>query len=71
VPKRTGQTLGKNINRLRNQAGLTQEKLAETSDLSLRFIQEIEAGEKSPSVETLAKIRHSLNCAWNDLMAGI
>jgi transcriptional regulator with XRE-family HTH domain len=64
-------SLGRNLNRLRNRAGLTQERLAEKSDLSLRYVQEIEAGEKSPSVESLSRLRRSLACTWNDLFRGV
>jgi len=63
--------LGRNINRLRVTAKKTQEQLAEQSDLSRRYIQELEAGEKGPTVPTLARIRLALKATWEDLMRGV
>jgi transcriptional regulator with XRE-family HTH domain len=63
--------LGRNINRLRVSASLTQEELAERTDLSRRFIQELEAGEKGPALATLGRLRKALSAAWDDLLRGI
>jgi transcriptional regulator with XRE-family HTH domain len=41
--------------------GLTQQGLAEASDLSLRYIQELEAGEKQPTLKTLFLLALGLN----------
>jgi DNA-binding XRE family transcriptional regulator len=46
---------------------LTQESLAEKADLSRRFVQEIEAGSKSPTVTTVVRLKKALACSWNDL----
>jgi len=46
---------------------LTQEKFAEEADISRRFLQEIEAGEKAPTIKTAAKLRTALNCSWDKL----
>ncbi len=43
----------KNVNRLRTENGLTQEQLAERADMSRRFLQEVEKGEKIPTVKSL------------------
>lgn len=61
---------GKNVNRLRTAAGLTQEQLVEKGDISRRFLQEIESGQKLPTVRVLARLRKSLNCTWDDLLQG-
>jgi transcriptional regulator with XRE-family HTH domain len=63
--------LGKNINRLRVASSITQEQLAERANLSRRFIQELEAGEKGPTLPTLARLRIALKTAWDDLLRGI
>ncbi|MDR2462809.1 MAG: helix-turn-helix domain-containing protein [Verrucomicrobiales bacterium] len=63
------QIFGANVRRLRMARGWTQERLAEQSDLSLRYIQWLEAGKKFPRVEALQKLRHGLGCEWNDLLA--
>jgi len=64
-------TFGKNLHKLRNEAGLTQEMLAEQADISRRFLQEIEAGEKSPSVIKASQLQKALGCSWEELTYGI
>jgi transcriptional regulator with XRE-family HTH domain len=71
VQKKFAKTLGQNVCRLRNQAGLTQEQLAERADISRRFLQEVEAGQKIPSIYIAAKIRAALNCSWDSLTQSI
>jgi transcriptional regulator with XRE-family HTH domain len=58
---------GQNLCRLRTAAKLTQESLAEKADLSRRFIQEIEAGSKNPTVNTVVSLKKALHCTWSDL----
>lgn len=53
-----GSTLARNVVAFRQMKGLTQEQLAEMTDLSLGAIKGIEAGKKWPrasSIEALAK----------------
>jgi transcriptional regulator with XRE-family HTH domain len=54
--------------RLRNEARLTQEQLAEKADISRRFLQEIEAGEKNPTVDVITRIRIALKSTWQELL---
>jgi len=63
--------LGQNVCRLRTQKALTQEQLAEKADLSRRYLQRIESGERNPTVDVLAKLRRALACSWNDLFEDI
>jgi transcriptional regulator with XRE-family HTH domain len=53
--------VGKNTKRFRKLSGLTQEKLADKVDLSLRYIQNIEDGTRLPTIITLLKIAKALN----------
>ena len=48
--------------------GLTQEKLAEKSNLSTVFISRIERGVESPSVDNLVKIAKALGVKTADLV---
>ncbi|PTX98219.1 XRE family transcriptional regulator [Spartobacteria bacterium LR76] len=64
------QNFGKNVNRLRTENGLTQEQLAERADMSRRFLQEVEKGEKIPTVKIAARLRRALKCTWDDLLKG-
>jgi len=50
---------------------MTQELLAEKADVSVRYIQKMEAGEPLPSIATLARLRKALHCSFEDLMKGI
>ena len=54
------QMVGKRIRFFREQAGLTQGKLAERTGLSDNFIGLIERGIKHPTLETLNKIAAAL-----------
>ncbi|MDR1305001.1 MAG: helix-turn-helix domain-containing protein [Verrucomicrobiales bacterium] len=65
----SAKTFGNNIRRLRVARKLTQEKLAEACDLCLRYIQKLEGGVKTPSLETLLRLRKTLKCGWPELMA--
>lgn len=53
--------LGKNIKYLREKAGLTQEKLAEKSGISLDYLGKIEVNINKPGLKTLIKISKALN----------
>jgi transcriptional regulator with XRE-family HTH domain len=65
------QLLGRNVGRLRNQAGLTQEKLAEKADISRGFLQEIEKGAKNPTMNVVTRLKRALRCTWDELLRGI
>jgi putative transcriptional regulator len=71
VSKASGVKFGKNVNRLRNQANLTQEQLAEKADISRRYLQLIEAGHYVPTIEVAARIRKALKLTWEDLCRDI
>jgi transcriptional regulator with XRE-family HTH domain len=62
---------GKNIVRLRTKTQLTQAQFAEKVGLTVRYVQQIEAGDNWPSLPKLAALRDALKCSWDDLMAGI
>jgi len=64
------QAFGKNVNRLRTDSGLTQEQLAEKADMSRRFLQEVEKGEKIPTVKIAVRLRSALDCSWEELFKG-
>ncbi len=47
------ETIGRKIRNLRNRHGLTQQELADRTELTKGFISQLERGQVSPSVETL------------------
>ncbi|HKK19239.1 MAG TPA: helix-turn-helix transcriptional regulator [Opitutales bacterium] len=59
---------GNRLRRVRNQAGLTQEKLAERAQLAARTVQKIEAGEINILLTTTRRLREALKCDWNELL---
>jgi transcriptional regulator with XRE-family HTH domain len=61
---------GSHLRRLRTSRRLTQEKLAEDSDLSVDAIRRIERGAFSPSLETLGKLAKGLNVSLKTLFNG-
>ncbi len=62
--------LGEAVRSKRQEAGLSQEKLAEKADLSTVFISRIERGVESPSVDNLLKIARALGTRVRDLVEG-
>jgi XRE family transcriptional regulator, regulator of sulfur utilization len=60
--------LGEKIRAYRNQAGLTQEKLAEKADLHHNFIGEVERGNMETSLSSLLKIAKALKVKVRDLV---
>ena len=61
-------TFGGNVRRERNQKGMTQERLSEMADLSLRNIQRIEAGEINVLMTTVVRIRKAIGCSAEKLL---
>ena len=61
--------LGKNIATERYQQKMTQEQLAEFSDLTINYLSKIERDQaKKISAESLYKIAQAFNVSINDLM---
>ena len=51
--------IGNKIRELRLENGLTQEELADRSELSKGFISQLESDKTSPSIETLQDISYN------------
>lgn len=60
--------LGRNVQRERKNAGLTQEQLAELVDLHPRMIQKIESAETNILVTTAARLEAALGCTLSQLI---
>jgi transcriptional regulator with XRE-family HTH domain len=67
IPKHR-RLLGEAVRAKRKEAGFSQEKLAEKSDLSTVFISRIERAVESPSVDNLVKIAKALAIRTRDLV---
>jgi DNA-binding XRE family transcriptional regulator len=62
--------LGKNVNRLRMERGLTQDELAELAEIDRRYVQRIEAGTANPGIDVICRLRQALRVSWDDLLPG-
>jgi len=62
-------SLAKNIKRLREKKGLSQEKLARLADVANNTIIKMESGEnKNPTLDTLKKIARALEVGVDNLI---
>lgn len=69
VPERVLRGVGRRVAEIRRDLGQTQEQLAETLDVSVRYVQMVEAGTENLTVETLVKIANVLRVGVADLFA--
>ena len=61
--------IGKTVKKLREQLGLSQEKLARLADVSNNTVINIEAGKQdNPTIETLKKVANALQVGVDDLI---
>ena len=62
------ETLGRNLYCYRKKKKLTQEELAEKSDLSVGFISQLERGITKPSLDTLSDLCDLLDCSIGNIL---
>lgn len=61
--------IGKNIKKLRQEKGVSQDRLSKLADLSLNTVVNIESGgNRNPTIETLNKIANALGVKVDDLI---
>ena len=60
--------VGRNAARLRKEAGLTQEQLAERCGLSQQYLSKLESGNRNPTVVTLYEIAQGLGVSHVELV---
>jgi transcriptional regulator with XRE-family HTH domain len=60
--------VGRNVKRIRQEKGLTQEQLAETSGFSQQYISGLEQGRRNPTVVTLYELAIALGVSYLDLL---
>lgn len=62
-------TISKNIRKLREQKGISQDRLSKLADTSLNTIAKLELDEtQNPTIETLQKVAKALNVKVEDLI---
>jgi len=60
--------LGRNLRRAREQAGLTQEEVAERSGVHSTEVSRIERGKRDPRVSTLERLAKAVEVSPSDLL---
>jgi DNA-binding XRE family transcriptional regulator len=65
--KTLARQFGSRVRALRKKRGMTQEQLAEATELSVNFISFVERGIKSPSLANMGRIAKALNVPVMDL----
>lgn len=63
--------VGERIKNYREQAGFSQEKLAELADCHRTYIGQIEKAKKNPSIKNIGKIARALNVSLETLFENI
>jgi transcriptional regulator with XRE-family HTH domain len=69
MPKRdkTLSDFGRNLARLRTEAGFSQDKLAEKADLDRTYLSGIERGVRNPGIKVVIRLARSLNVSLDKL----
>ena len=62
---------GRNVARIRAELGITQERLCEQAEIDRSYLQRIESGASSPTVDIAARLKKALGCTWETLFEGI
>ena len=62
--------VGRNVRRVRERIGLTQEKLSEISGFSQQYISGLEQGRRNPTIVTLYELSQALGVSHIELMRG-
>ncbi|MDI6717598.1 MAG: helix-turn-helix transcriptional regulator [Patescibacteria group bacterium] len=61
--------IGKNIKKLRQDEGISQDRLSKLADLSLNTVVAVESGvNPNPTIKTLTKIAKALEVGVDDLI---
>ena len=63
--------IGNQLKNLRKQAGLTQQELADRTELTKGFISQLERGQVSPSIVTLLDLIECLGTTPSDFFQGL
>lgn len=63
--------IGQRIRELRNDAGLSQEKLAFKAEIDRTYLAGVEQGKRNLSIRSLEKILNALEISFQDFFAGI
>ena len=71
IRDKTLSTFGRNVARIRDARGFSQDKLAEKADLDRTYISGIERGVRNPGIKTVIRIAKALSASVGDLCKGV
>ncbi|MDW8310626.1 MAG: helix-turn-helix transcriptional regulator [Verrucomicrobiales bacterium] len=73
MPKRDPvlSAFGHNVARLRSQAGLSQDQLAEKADLDRTYLSGIERGVRNPGIKVVIRVARALGVTVDQLCKGV
>jgi len=60
--------VGRNVRRVRQRKGLTQEQFAEVSGFSQQYISSLERGRRNPTIVTLYELATALGVSYVELL---
>ena len=60
--------VGRNVKRIRQEKGLTQEQLAEISGFSQQYLSGLEQGRRNPTVVNIYELANALGVSHMDLV---
>lgn len=60
--------LGRNVRRMREEAGLSQEQLAFDAGMKRSYLSDLERGVRNPSVRALERLAQALNVQPGELI---
>jgi transcriptional regulator with XRE-family HTH domain len=60
--------VGRNVKRLREKKGLTQERFADVSGFSQQYISSLERGRRNPTIITIYELSAALGVSHMDLV---
>jgi transcriptional regulator with XRE-family HTH domain len=60
--------VGRNVKRIRQEKGLTQEQLAELSGFSQQYISGLEQGQRNPTIVSLYELATALGVSHMELV---
>ena len=63
--------VGKNVKRIREKKGLTQEQFADLSGFSQQYISSLEQGRRNPTIITIYELSAALDVSHVDLVRPI
>lgn len=61
---------GRNVRRLRDAAGVSQEELAFRAGMKRTYLSDLERGTRNPSVRALGRLAEALNVTPSQLLEG-